>query len=210
MELAQFNRVRVSLVREETGGRPPVTVGGPEEAAEIARAVIGEADRETFLVLLLDTKDRVNAAHVAGVGTLDHCPVEPREVFKAAMLANAAAVIFAHNRPSGDPAPSPDDVAVTRRLAEAGALLGIEVLDRVVVGDRQTYSFRAAGALPPGGEAAAAGCRAHGATYEEAVQMGQEAIEGWIESARAGGETVVPLSEPDRFANGFASRVSGT
>jgi DNA repair protein RadC len=66
---------------------------------------------------------------------------------KAAVLANAAAVIFAHNHPSGDPSPSPDDHDITRRLAEAGEILGIEVLDHIIVGDGRTHSFRAAGAL---------------------------------------------------------------
>jgi len=71
----------------------------------------------------------------------------PREVFKAALLANAAAIILTHNHPSGDPTPSADDMALTRRLAEAGTLIGVEVLDHIIVGDGRYFSFREGGRL---------------------------------------------------------------
>lgn len=103
--------MRVALVREST---VRVKVEGTDNVVEVARRLIGDLDRETFLVLCLDTKLPVNAAYVAAVGSLDHCPLHPREVFKAAL-------------PSGDPWPSPDDRAVTRRLCEASEILGIPV-----------------------------------------------------------------------------------
>jgi DNA repair protein RadC len=77
------------------------------------------------------------------VGSLNSAGVEPREVFKSAVRHSAAAVVLAHNHPSGDPAPSRDDVALTKRLAQAGELLGIEVLDHIVVGDRKYVSLKA-------------------------------------------------------------------
>jgi len=92
-------------------------------------------DRERFVVVLLDGKNRVLGFHVVSVGSLTAALVHPREVFKAAILANAAAVILAHNHPSGDPSPSAEDRALTARLRQAGELIGIRVLDHVVIGD---------------------------------------------------------------------------
>lgn len=155
--VAEISVVRVALVRE---GRVAVRVEGADDAVEVVRWLIGDRDRETFLVLCLDTKLAVNAAHIAAVGSLDHCPLHPREVFKAALLANAASVILAHNHPSGDPRPSPDDRAMTRRLCEADEILGIPVQDHVIVGHGRAYSFRMAGDMPgpsaPGGRSALA------------------------------------------------------
>jgi DNA repair protein RadC len=93
------------------------------------------ADRERFVLVLLDGKNRVIGFHVVSVGSLTAALVHPREVFKAAILANAAAVILAHNHPSGDPEPSAEDRALTARLRQVGELVGIRVLDHVVIGD---------------------------------------------------------------------------
>jgi DNA repair protein RadC len=85
-----------------------------------------------FAALLLDAKHRIIGVHVVSIGSLTESPAHPREVFRAAIVAGAAAVIFGHNHPSGDVTPSPEDVATTRRLIEAGMLLGINVLDPVI------------------------------------------------------------------------------
>jgi len=87
----------------------------------------------------------VIAVHELGRGTLDSCTVHPRDVFKAALLANAAGVIVAHNHPSGDPTPSPADIALCSRLRAAGTVVGIELLDFVILGDGRYYSFTEAG-----------------------------------------------------------------
>ena len=137
--------VRVALVRECSIATTLRIVRSPEDAAVILREVIGDHDRETFAVLLLDTKNRVIAAHIASIGSLDSAPVHPREIFKAAILANARAVILGHNHPSGDPEPSAHDVRVTRLLAEAGRLLDIPVLDHIIVGDGIHVSLRVRG-----------------------------------------------------------------
>jgi DNA repair protein RadC len=89
----------------------------------------------------------VIAYHEVSRGTLDATLVHPREVFKAALLANAATIVLAHNHPSGNPAPSPDDMALTRRLIDAGRLLGVDVLDHIVIGDGRYVSFRERGWL---------------------------------------------------------------
>ncbi len=94
---------------------------------------IASADREVFIVLHLDTRNRVVAHETTSIGSQNASLVHPREVFKAAILKGATSIILAHNHPSGDPAPSKEDIDLTHRLAEAGGLMGIQVLDHVVV-----------------------------------------------------------------------------
>jgi DNA repair protein RadC len=96
-------------------------------------AHIADEDREVFLVLMLNTKNQVVGLHRAHVGSLNASIVHPREVMKCAILNNAASIIVGHNHPSGDPTPSREDIEVTKRLAEAGKIMGIEVLDHVIV-----------------------------------------------------------------------------
>lgn len=108
-------------------------VTSPEAAAELLLPRFVGADRERCLALLLDTKHRVLRSVVVSIGSLDHTFMSPREVFRDALLANAAAVVLAHNHPSGDPEPSRDDELITRRLVRAGELVGIDVLDHLVV-----------------------------------------------------------------------------
>ena len=138
----------IKLVRE---GRQPVErkrVKGPQDAAEVLRAFLADTDREHFVALLLDAKNQLIGIHTVAIGSLDTCVVHPREVFKAGILANAASVILAHNHPSGDPTPSPEDRAVTRQLVDAGQMLGIDVHDHVIVGEGSLYcSFLEAGFL---------------------------------------------------------------
>ena len=97
--------------------------------------------------LLLDTKHRVLRTTVISIGTLDASIAHPREVFRAAANAGAAAVILFHNHPSGDPAPSDEDVALTRRLLKAGELMGIAVLDHIILAETRFHSLRERGDL---------------------------------------------------------------
>ena len=97
---------------------------------------------EQFLVILLNTRRRLIRVESVSDGTLDTILVHPREVFRAAAEHSAAAVVLFHNHPSGDPTPSPDDVWLTRRLAQAGDLMGIAVVDHVVLGDGCWHSVR--------------------------------------------------------------------
>ena len=96
---------------------------------------------ESFFVLLLDARHRVLAVRAVSTGGLASAPVHPREVFAPAIRERAAAVVVAHNHPSGDPVPSVDDRRVTERLRQAGELVGIDVLDHVVVGRERFFSF---------------------------------------------------------------------
>jgi DNA repair protein RadC len=125
-------RVRVRLVRERAHRFGPAL----RCAADVAEALADELsglDREHFLCCHLDVKNRLLSRELVSVGHLSSALVHPREVFKGAILANAASVCLAHNHPSGDPEPSREDLELTRRLVRAGELLGIPVLDHVVV-----------------------------------------------------------------------------
>ena len=139
----------ISLVRERTINCEDKTITQSDRAAKVFRAIIGATDREQFVLLCLDAKNRIIGANVVSVGSLSLSIVHPREAFKAAILQNAAAVIFGHNHPSGDPDPSPEDKMLTRRLVQSGEIPGIRVLDHVVIGDGtdQYYSFMDEGQL---------------------------------------------------------------
>jgi DNA repair protein RadC len=115
--------------------RPEIT--SPDAAADLALPLLAGADRERCVVLLLDTKHRLLDRATVSVGSVDHTFMAPRELYRDALLANATAVVVAHNHPSGDPEPSRDDELVTRRLVSAGEVVGVELLDHLVVaGDR--------------------------------------------------------------------------
>lgn len=130
---------------EDHLSRPAVT--SPEQAADAIVPRLAGADRERCLAALLDTKHRLLAMSTVSVGSIDHTFMAPREVFRDALSANAAAIVLAHNHPSGDPEPSRDDEAVTRRLVRAGSLIGIEVLDHLVVGDGSWVSLARRGIM---------------------------------------------------------------
>jgi len=115
-------------------------IKGPQDGADIASRFIGRDDREVFFVMCLNTKNHVVAVHRCHIGSLNASIVHPREVFKSAILNNAASDIVAHQHPSGDITPSVEDINVTKRLAEAGKLLGIEVLDHLVVNNEGKFT----------------------------------------------------------------------
>ena len=123
----------------DPGLRPEIT--SPDAAAELLVAALAGSDRERCVAALLDTKHRVLETVTVSVGSLDRTFMAPREVFRDALLANAAALVLAHNHPSGDPEPSHDDELLTRRLVRAGELVGVEVLDHLVVAGRRWVSL---------------------------------------------------------------------
>jgi DNA repair protein RadC len=129
------------------GGLDRPSLTSPEAAAEVLVAELAGADRELCLAALLDTKHRLLEIATVSVGSIDHTFMSPREVFRDALLANAAALVLAHNHPSGDPEPSRDDELVTRRLVRAGELIGVEVLDHLVVGGRRWTSLARRGVV---------------------------------------------------------------
>ena len=120
-------------------------VRSPGDAAALAMAEIGHEEQEHFWVLFLDTRNRVLGSETVYKGSLNQSQVRVGEVFREAVRCNCAAIIVAHNHPSGDPTPSPEDVAVTRDLVAAGELLSIEVLDHLVIGQQRWISLRGRG-----------------------------------------------------------------
>jgi len=123
---------------------PPVT--SPREAL-LQLQDLRTSPKECFSVLYLNTRNQPVGCEKVAVGGLNVAALQPREVFGPALTLGAAAVILAHNHPSGDPTPSPEDLAVTRHLQEAGRLLGVEVLDHLVVCAERFKSLRETGAL---------------------------------------------------------------
>lgn len=140
-----MTRIRWQMVREDGPEAFPFKAAG-DVATYLIRQGYADRDREAFIVLLLDVKHRVIAEEVVTIGILDGALIHPREVFKAAVAGSAAAILLAHNHPSGDPTPSGQDREVTRRLRDAGKILGIPVVDHVIVTPTGAhFSFREGG-----------------------------------------------------------------
>jgi len=127
----------------ESAGKPLVRT--PEEVVSLVKAGLKDKKKEHFQIILLDTRSRLIKTAGISIGSLDTSIVHPREVFKEALSASAASVIFVHNHPSGDPSPSDDDIKLTERLAKAGEILGIEVLDHVIIGNDCFLSLKREG-----------------------------------------------------------------
>ncbi|MBI4734430.1 MAG: DNA repair protein RadC [Rubrobacteridae bacterium] len=118
------------------------TINSPEDAAQLLMSEMRHLDREYFKALVLNIKNQVLRCVDVSIGSLNSSIVHPRELFKMVIRHNGAAVIVVHNHPSGDPTPSSEDVGVTKRLAEAGQILGIELLDHVILGDGRFVSLK--------------------------------------------------------------------
>jgi len=143
-------RVETALVRDVDYYKGPIITSAEEVYLLIRRSgaqnLCGDPD-ERFLVVLLDTRHRAVGIYEAAHGTSSSVEVHPRNVFRAAIVANAKAVILVHNHPSGDAEPSHEDAALTRRMQEAGRILGIEVLDHIVIADNYYTSLAERGSL---------------------------------------------------------------
>ena len=126
------------------GGNKPL-VKTPDDVVGLVRGRLKGKKKEHFLALLLDTRSQLIKVSEISVGSLDSSIVHPREVFKEAISASAASVIFVHNHPSGDPTASEDDIRLTKRLAEAGKIVGIDVLDHIIIGDKNNLSLKREG-----------------------------------------------------------------
>ena len=120
--------------RAVVGPAPRHAVHEPGDAYRCVAASFAGEDRERFVVVVLDVKNRPRHVSTVAEGCVDLCPVDPREVFATALRERGSAVLVAHNHPSGDPNPSPEDLDLTERLVRAGVLLGIPVLDHIIVG----------------------------------------------------------------------------
>ena len=145
MSRIQVSFERVVLVKEKVG-RYELTreANTPEEAYNAIKTItnVQEEAQEVFGILILNTKNKIVAVHEISRGVLDGSLVHPREVFKPAVLHNAASIICFHNHPSGDTKPSKDDIETTKRLVEAGKIMGIEILDHIIIGDDEYVSLK--------------------------------------------------------------------
>jgi DNA repair protein RadC len=133
------------LSRQKMGPKP--AVHSPADAAGLLMAEMSFLDREHFKVINLNTKNQVIMIDDVSIGSLNASLVHPREVFKLPIRRNAASLIFAHNHPSGDTQPSKEDLALTRRLCEAGEILGLEILDHLIIGQNSFLSMKEHGYL---------------------------------------------------------------
>ena len=138
------NAGRLKLVEIRQREIPDVSermIRRPEDAIEAMRELIGNLDREAFAVLNLSSKGQVLNASICTVGTVNATLVSPPETFRAALLSGAASIIAVHNLPSGFCEPSKEDIQITKRLVYAGNVLGIPLLDHIILGKNQEYSF---------------------------------------------------------------------
>jgi len=133
------------LGRQKMGARP--VIKSPQDAFELVKEEMAYLDREHFRVISLNTKNQVLAIDTVSVGSLNASLVHPREVFKLPIKRSAASLILLHNHPSGDPKPSREDNEITRRLCQAGILLGIEIVDHLIIGQNTYFSMRENGYL---------------------------------------------------------------
>lgn len=134
--------VQVKLVREKTMLYENRRIRSPQDAYNLIKEFLGDVDREHFIVLCMDTKNQPTCIQTVHIGNLDASIVHPREVLKSAILSNSASCIVAHNHPSNDTTPSPEDIEVTKRLVEAGHIIGIQILDHLILGYNKFSSLK--------------------------------------------------------------------
>ena len=147
--MVRINFYTLKMVKEDSVLYEVPVIKSPAEVYQVAKQLLAlhEEPEENFCIFCLNAKNKIIGVHTISIGSLTASIVHPREVFKAAMLNNASAIICLHNHPSGDPEPSREDIEITRRLVEAGKLLGINVLDHVIIGEQGYISMKGNGLM---------------------------------------------------------------
>ena len=140
-ELSKKYQIEIRRLHPEENNCKAFTISGPQDVYNLLRDSEW-LDREVFYCMHLNTRNQVLSLEEISKGTLNAAIVHPREVYKAVILRSASGIILAHNHPSGDPAPSRDDLVLTQRLKDAGELIGIPVLDHIIIGHDKYYSLR--------------------------------------------------------------------
>ena len=143
----RINIVSIKMVKESSFLYQTRTISSPKDAYEMIKEQLEGLDREQFIIACLNTKNEPTNISVVSVGTLNKAIVHPREVFKTAILSNAAGIMAFHNHPSGETTPSQQDIQLTHRLVEEGELLGIKLLDHLIIGDGTFTSLKEKGYL---------------------------------------------------------------
>lgn len=149
MAKASELKAALELGRRSVSADPTTrpVINSPQDIAHLVMEEMRYLDREHFRIVSLSTKNHVLGISSISIGSLNSSLVHPRECFKEAIRRNSNAIILLHNHPSGDPTPSREDIDVTRRLADGGQILGIEVLDHVIIGDNRYISLKERGIL---------------------------------------------------------------
>ena len=122
-------------------------INGMSDVVEAVKPMIADSNKEFFMALYLNTKNGILKQEVISIGSLNANIVHPREIFKTACMISASSIVVAHNHPSGDPTPSRQDIEITKKLFEAGKMMGIELLDHVIIGCDRNYGFKESGIL---------------------------------------------------------------
>ena len=143
----RINIVSIKMIKEASFLYQTRTISSPKDAYEMIKEQLEGLDREQFIIACLNTKNEPTNISVVSVGSLNKAIVHPREVFKTAILSNAASIMVFHNHPSGETTPSQQDIQLTNRLYEAGELLGIKLLDHLIIGDGTFTSLKEKGYL---------------------------------------------------------------
>jgi DNA repair protein RadC len=146
----KVKEIRCHIVRETAV--EPAVIRTPENIAEawgllVETAAWFQEDKELFVVFLLDSQHHIKALNLVAMGLLDACAIHPREVFRPAIAYASAAIVLAHNHPSGDPTPSSEDILVTQKLVEAGNIVDICIMDHVIIGNTGHVSLRESGTV---------------------------------------------------------------
>lgn len=140
--------VRCKLVKECSSIKyAQRQISHPEDAVILIQEFLEDADREMMILICLNRKGEPTTLQTISIGTLSSSLVHPREVYKTAILSNAASIIIAHNHPSGSPIPSQEDIEITKRIRQAGELLGIELIDHIIIASNGHYSMKGRGHL---------------------------------------------------------------
>lgn len=137
--------VSIKIVKESSLLYKGRTIRSPQDGFDLAKQYLGDVDREHFIIVCLDTKNQPTCINTAHIGSLNASIVSVREVFKTAIVSNSASILAFHNHPSGNPEPSREDKEVTKRLVEAGKIIGIDVLDHIILGDDSFVSLKEKG-----------------------------------------------------------------
>ncbi len=140
-------KIQISMVKEIYVSNTAYNCSDEIANSEIAERELKYSDREKFICIHLNIKNQIISYEVISIGSLNASIVHPREVFKAAILANAASVLFMHNHPSGNTEPSLDDIEITNRLCKAGGILGINILDHLIITTNDYLSFKQKGLI---------------------------------------------------------------
>ena len=139
--------VRVKQIVMERSIQYQDTIASTQEAGRFGVSEIGDEAQEVVLVVILDTKNKINAIHRVFTGSLNTSVAHPREIFRSALLNNGARILVYHNHPSGNTEPSEADLIFTKRMEEAGNILGIDLLDHIIVSGKEWLSLREYGIL---------------------------------------------------------------